>query len=258
VCLRQEALDLQTVLLVPVACFVDSSCLLHLELQEFLDAILHDLPALFHPTSERLQRLFQLCVHLLGDALVSLAHGLDFGADNITGHSERAGFRGSEGFARELQELLGVIFLDGGACGVKGFQFVVGDLRKVHAVQQGPDAGVIFAPKVVGDWELSVVSRAACMSRACVHESVTVGTSDVDEPGMMPAVYKLERGAQGGSEQCLYRDSECRKECWSSDIWGNNGTAGWCMDGEGTQAPNPRAELCLWAAFPRATRGKER
>jgi hypothetical protein len=35
----------------------------------------------------------------------------------------------------------------------------------VHAVQQGPDAGVIFAPKVVGDWELSVVSRAACMSR---------------------------------------------------------------------------------------------
>jgi hypothetical protein len=60
---------------------------------------------------------------------------------------------------------------------------------------------------------------------ACVHESVTVGTSDVDEPGMMPAVYKLERGAQGGSEQCLYRDSECRKECWSSDIWGNDGTA---------------------------------
>ena len=37
------------------------------------------------------------------------------------------------------------------------------------------------------------MSRAACMSRACVHESVTVGTSDVDEPGMMPAVYELER-----------------------------------------------------------------
>lgn len=134
-------------------------------------------------------------MHLLGDALVSLAHGLDFGADNITGHSERAGFRGSEGFARELQELLGVIFLDGGAGGVKGFQFVVGDLCKVHAVQQGPDAGVIFAPKVVGDWELSVgvACCGACMSRVCVHESVTVGTSDVDEPGMMPAVYRLER-----------------------------------------------------------------
>lgn len=200
-------------------------------------------------------------MHLLGDALVSLAHGLDFGADNITGHSERAGLRGSQGFARELQELLGVIFLDGGAGGVKGFQFVVGDLCKVHAVQQGPDAGVIFAPKVVGDWELSVgvACCGACMSRACVHESVTVGTSDVDEPGMMPAVYKLERVLSvAASSAYTDRDSECRKECWSSDIWGNDGTAGWCMDGEGTQAPNPRAELCLWAAFPRATRGKER
>jgi hypothetical protein len=31
-------------------------------------------------------------------------------------------------------------------------EFVVGDFGRVHAVEHGTDASVIFAPEVVGDW----------------------------------------------------------------------------------------------------------
>jgi hypothetical protein len=52
--LRKEAFDLQTVLLIPVACLVDRSRLLHFQLQELLDTVLDDLPALLHSSSEGL------------------------------------------------------------------------------------------------------------------------------------------------------------------------------------------------------------
>jgi hypothetical protein len=81
--LREEALDFQAVLLISIACLVDCRCLLHLELQQLLNAVLHNLSALLHPTSERLQRFFQLGVHLLCNALVGFAHGLDFGSYDI-------------------------------------------------------------------------------------------------------------------------------------------------------------------------------
>jgi hypothetical protein len=81
--LGEEALDLQTVLLVAVARLVDRRRLLHLELQQLLDTIVHNLAALLHAASKGGQRLLELRLHLLRDALVGLAHGLDLGTHHI-------------------------------------------------------------------------------------------------------------------------------------------------------------------------------
>jgi hypothetical protein len=150
--LRQEALDLQTVLLVSVACLVHRRCLLHLQLEQLLNPILHDLSPLLHSPGEGLQRLFQLRLHLLCYALVCLPHGFDLGSDDIARQSQGAGFAGPEGLPREVQELSRVLIFYCCSCGVEVLEFVVGDFGRVHAVEHGTDASVIFAPEVVGDW----------------------------------------------------------------------------------------------------------
>lgn len=83
VCLGEEALDLETVLLVSVAGLVDRGRLLHLQLEQLLNAVLHNLSPLLHSTGKRSKWLFQLRLHLVCYALVGLAHGLDLGPDDI-------------------------------------------------------------------------------------------------------------------------------------------------------------------------------
>lgn len=104
VCLGQEALDLKAILLISVSGLVDGRGLLHLQLQQLLNAVLHDFPTFLHATGKGSQRLFQLRLHLLCNTLMRLAHGLDFGLDDIAGQAQCASFVGAEGFAGEIEE----------------------------------------------------------------------------------------------------------------------------------------------------------
>jgi hypothetical protein len=81
--LCQKALDLQAVLLVAVARLVHCRRLLHLELEQLLDPVLHNLPPFLHSSGEGGKRLFQLRLHLLCDALVRLPHGFDLCPDDV-------------------------------------------------------------------------------------------------------------------------------------------------------------------------------
>jgi hypothetical protein len=150
--LREEALDLQTVLLVSIACLVDRRCLLHLQFEQLLNPVLHNLSPLLHSSRKGLQWLLQLRLHLLCYALVCLPHGFDLGSDDIARQSQGAGFAGSEGLPREVQEFSRVLVFYCCSCGVEVLEFVVGDFGRVHAVEHRTDASVIFAPEVVGDW----------------------------------------------------------------------------------------------------------
>jgi hypothetical protein len=50
---------------------------------QLLDAGLHNLPSFFHGTRESCEWLVELRAHLSCILLVGLAHGFDFGADDI-------------------------------------------------------------------------------------------------------------------------------------------------------------------------------
>lgn len=159
VSLREEALDLEAVVLVAIAGLVDRGRLLHLHLEQLLDAVLHNLAPLLHSARESLERLFQLRLHLLCDALVCLAHGLYFSADDVKGHAQRARLGGAQGFPREVEQFARVFVFDGGARGVEGLELVRGDFGIVHALEHRRDAGVIFAPEVVGNCAALAVGR---------------------------------------------------------------------------------------------------
>ena len=90
--------------------------------------------------------------------------------------------------------------------------------------------------------------QAGCMSRGCVHESVTVGTSDVDEPGMMPAVCELEGvlsvAASGTDTGTASVAKNAGVAIYGVTMAPQQQGAWMARRGtEGTQAPNPRAEL---------------
>jgi hypothetical protein len=85
--LRKKALDLQTVLFVPIASFIHSSGLLHFDLEQLLNATLYDFSALLHSTSKRSQRLFKFSLHLGSNARMCFPHSLYLPADYIKRHS---------------------------------------------------------------------------------------------------------------------------------------------------------------------------
>jgi hypothetical protein len=63
---------------------------LDLHLEQLLDSVLHNLPPLLHTAGKGGQWLFQLGLHLGGNILVLLCHGLKLAANGVERDFEAA------------------------------------------------------------------------------------------------------------------------------------------------------------------------
>ena len=75
---------------------VNQLSLLHLDLEQLLNGVLHNLAALLHSTRERAQWFLELALHLGRHVLVLFRHGLDLPADDVERQFQSAHLLGAQ------------------------------------------------------------------------------------------------------------------------------------------------------------------
>jgi hypothetical protein len=80
-----------------------------------------------------------------------LAHRFGLSSSDVETGAQRPLFHTAERLSGQAQQLFGVVFLQGSAGIVEGFQFVAGGFGILHTGKQRIDAGIISPPEVVGN-----------------------------------------------------------------------------------------------------------
>jgi hypothetical protein len=164
--------------------------LLDLDLEQLLDRVLNNLSSFLDPSRERSQRFFELRLHLRGNVLVLLGHGLELAADCVQGSLQRAALLGPQVFLAQVQQLSGVLVFDRGpdclhhgvsttsgcvrvgSCvltAIEVLELIAGLLRIYHSLQKGADASIVFAPEIVGNCIETTVSRLCSRRGLAMH-----------------------------------------------------------------------------------------